>query len=137
MIKVRVNQQVLGSDGTNPSVMTPAGSVADLNDNHARYLVGMNGGSYVTPINLVAPTLDAATVANGGTVNCNSNGTWAGDPTINFTYQWYAGNTALAGKTTAALATVAGDVGKTVRCRVTGTNGVGNTFADSAPCIVT
>lgn len=135
-IKVRVAQEMLYTDGSSASVQASKDSVVTMEDNLARYVRGMDDGAYVTPVNIVQPSVDVSTVANGGTVTC-SPGTWQGDPTITYSYQWYAGNTIMAGKTTAALATVAGDQGKTVKCRVTGTNSAGSSTADSAPCIVT
>jgi hypothetical protein len=136
MKQVRVFQEVLASDGINPSKTWPAGSIADLNDAKADYVIGMSDGVLVSPpINSVAPACQA-TIVNGSTITCN-NGTWLGDAPITYTYQWYDGANPVVGRTAATYATVVGDVGKVLHCRVTATNAIGTAWHDSNNCTVT
>lgn len=84
----------------------------------------------VPPANTDAPVVSGSLV-QGSTLS-TTNGTWTGDPTITFTYQWRRGSTDISGATAATYATVLADVGENISCRVTGTNGAGSSSATSA-----
>jgi hypothetical protein len=69
--------------------------------------------------------------ATFGQTLTTTNGTWTGSPTIVYTYQWQRDGVDIGGATASTYVQVAADAGKTIRCRVTGTNGVGNATANS------
>ncbi len=58
-------------------------------------------------------------------------GTWTGDATIVFTYQWQRAGVNIGSATSATYRLVAADNGNAIRCVVTGTNGAGNASANS------
>ena len=87
-------------------------------------------GLPVAPANTVAPTV-TGTPTQGQTLTATA-GTWTGTPTITYAYQWQRGVTNISGATSATYVLQAGDVGSTVRVRVTATNGGGSVSADSA-----
>ncbi len=83
----------------------------------------------------VAPTNTVAPVASGtgtvGQVLSVTDGTWTGTPVISFTYQWQRDGVDIGGATANTYLLVTADGGKSVRCVVTGTNGVGSSSANS------
>ena len=83
------------------------------------------------PSNTVAPALSSSTATTGAALTVTT-GTWSNSPT-GFTYQWsYADTNAAIGSATASSYTpVAGDVGHTLKCIVTATNGSGSAAAAS------
>ncbi len=87
------------------------------------------------PVNTVAPV--ASGTATVGQTLSTTNGTWTGDATISFTYQWQrdtAGNLSFANigsATSSTYALVDADDGNKVRCVVTGTNASGNSTGNS------
>jgi hypothetical protein len=82
------------------------------------------------PVNTAVPTI-SGTAAAGSTLTATT-GTWTGDPTITFAYQWQRGTTNISGGTSSTYTAQFGDVGNTLRCVVTATNGVGSASANSA-----
>ncbi len=94
------------------------------------------GGGGVAPSNTVAPVLSGRAVV--GDVLSTTDGTWTGDPTIAFTYQWQrsddgtTGWASVSGAVAADYTVAPGDVAKYLRCVVTGTNGTGNASAATA-----
>lgn len=87
--------------------------------------VSTGGSSGVAPSNTVAPHITSdGTPQTGETVSC-STGTWAGDPTITYAYQWKRGtaNISSANATTYTLQTA--DVGQVITCVVIASNGTG------------
>ena len=80
------------------------------------------------PSNTVAPVASGS--ATIGSVLSVTNGTWTGTPTITYTYQWNNGAD-IAGATSSAYTVQSGDNGLSIFCKVTGTNGVGNSTANS------
>lgn len=94
----------------------------------------------VPPANTVLPTVTGSPVS-GQTLTA-STGTWTGDPTITFAYQWQrcdntgANCAAIASATASTYVLTAGDVGHELRVAVTGTNGAGNATATSAATAV-
>ncbi len=87
------------------------------------------------PVNTVAPV--ASGTATVGQALSTTNGTWTGDATINFTYQWQrdtAGNLSfsnIGSATSSTYTLVDADDGNKVRCVVTGTNSAGNSSGNS------
>lgn len=73
----------------------------------------------------IADTTPEVTVA----VSCTT-GTWTGDPTITYAYQWKCGGTNV-GTNSASYTPVVGDIGATLQCVVTATNGAGSANATS------
>lgn len=72
------------------------------------------------PINVVAPTVSGSAV-QGETLTVNI-GTWRGNPTPTYTYQWRRDGVAISGATSSTYVTTAPDVGTLITCSVTGTN---------------
>jgi hypothetical protein len=80
------------------------------------------------PVNTATPVASGSTAV--GSVISVTNGTWAGTPTITYAYQWVSGSTNV-GINSNTYTTVSGDSGALVYCKVTATNGVGNSTANS------
>jgi hypothetical protein len=87
------------------------------------------------PVNTVAPVVSGSTPV-GSLLSCTT-GTWTGNPTIAYTYQWKADSAGIAGATTNTYTTLAGDEGKTVTCQVTAQNISGVASATSNGIVVT
>jgi lysophospholipase L1-like esterase len=91
------------------------------------------GGGGAAPVNSVAPTTSGLAVV--GARQTASPGTWSGSPT--FAYQWTRNGvdidpaTELQGRT-ATYKRVVADIGATLACRVTATNGSGSASATTA-----
>lgn len=81
------------------------------------------------PVNTVAPAI-TGTPETGSTLTC-SNGTWTGDATISFTFQWKRGGVNISGETANTYLLDVADEGANITCSVTGTNGAGNATAAS------
>lgn len=87
------------------------------------------------PVNTVAPTTTGSAVV--GNVLSGTDGTWTGDPTITYAYQWQESTDAVnfsnkSGETNANYTVVYTDAGKYIRRRVTASNGAGSTNANSS-----
>jgi hypothetical protein len=82
------------------------------------------------PYNIVAPSI-SGTSREGSTLTATP-GTWLYSPT-SYSYQWQRDGSAISGATASTYALVTADVGHTVACAVTATNGVGSTSATSGP----
>lgn len=85
------------------------------------------------PINTVAPTISGSTPV--GSTLTTTNGTWIGSVTITYTYQWLRAGVSIGGATSSTYVTVGADVGKSITCRVTGTNAFGSANATSSNSI--
>ncbi len=86
------------------------------------------------PVNTALPTtFPAAPVYQGDTLYCDP-GTWTGD-NLSYAYNWYLGTTTSVGTNDSYLI-AGGDVGKTVTCKVTASNGVTTVSATSAGVVV-
>ncbi len=89
------------------------------------------------PVNTIAPVASGA-VTIGGSLTC-TDGTWTGDPTIVYTYQWQRAATFdgggsfanIGGATASGYTPVVADIGYDLRRAVTGTNGAGASTAYS------
>jgi hypothetical protein len=80
------------------------------------------------PVNTVAPT-ETGTRTVGQTLSTNT-GSWTGNPTISYTYQWQrdtgSGFADISGATGSFYILVSADIGNNVRVRVTATNSYGS-----------
>jgi hypothetical protein len=96
-------------------------------DSNETGLVGTANGE---PVNTKPPVLSG--FAEQGVNLHTTTGTWAGDTPMTFAYQWYrcdtAGNAcgAIAGQKQASYTVASGDVGRTLRVKVTAANGKGS-----------
>lgn len=82
------------------------------------------------PVNTAIPTI-SGTTTEGQTLTATT-GTWTGNPTPTYAYQWQRGTTNIAGATSATYTLQAADAGNTVRVIVTATNSEGSASATSA-----
>lgn len=110
-----------------PSLKTPAQQYAGAQ--------AAGGGTHVpvppnAPVNTVAPSITGT--AQVGQTLTGATGTWTGTPAPTLTRQWLANDVAIVGATGATYVPVVGDVGKTIKLRVTGTNTSGSAQATSA-----
>lgn len=85
----------------------------------------------VSPYYTAVPTI-SGTATVGQTLTA-ATGTWAGDATIAYTYQWYQNSVAISGATASTYVLLAAQSGKRITVRVTATNGAGTASATSAP----
>jgi len=92
----------------------------------------------IGPYNTVLPAISGT--LSGTNTQTSTSGTWAGDATITYAYQWQRANSAdandpswtnIAAATAATYALTVADAAKYIRCRVTATNSVGSTIAYS------
>ena len=81
------------------------------------------------PANTVAPVVSGT--ATVGQLLSTTDGTWTGAATITFTYQWQRNGSNIGSATSSTYTLVDADAGNPIRCVVTGTNGVGNSSANS------
>ena len=81
------------------------------------------------PVLTAAPAI-TGTAQVGETLTC-SNGTFSGDATIIYTFQWFANGVAVQGATANTLTLVAADLGKVFMCRVMAKNNSGSAFGFS------
>jgi hypothetical protein len=79
------------------------------------------------PMNLTAPSIPAS-ATEGDALTCQG-GDWRYHPTL--AYQWLRDGQPIGGATSASYTATSADVGKTLVCRVTGTNSGGSGSADS------
>lgn len=100
-----------------------------------RFVQGPTAIGPAAPVNTVAPTIFGTLQV--GFALTSTDGTWTGDPTIVFTYQWQrdvAGNLVFGNIASAVNSTytlVNADATCNLQIVVTGTNGVGNSSANS------
>lgn len=99
---------------------------------YATVLVG--GEGYVAPpaapVNLSAPVNSGADVYVGTTRSCTT-GSWSGNPTPTYSYQWRNAGVDIGGATSSTYVLQAGDIGDSILCRVTATNTEGVVTHDS------
>lgn len=82
------------------------------------------------PTNSVVPAITGSPTV--GIELSVSNGTWAGYPTISYTYQWYRDGSPIGGATANTYTLVTADVGSNIGARVTASNTAGSAYEDSA-----
>lgn len=92
----------------------------------------------IGPYNTVLPAISGT--LSGTNTQTTTSGTWAGDATITYAYQWQRGNSSdandpswanIGSATNTTYALTVADAAKYIRCRVTATNSVGSTIAYS------
>lgn len=76
------------------------------------------------PMNSVAPVISGNTTR--GSTLTTTTGTWFGNPSPTFTYQWFRGNTPIPNQTNTMYVIELADVGQQITCHVTGTNSIGS-----------
>lgn len=81
------------------------------------------------PVNTVAPVA-SGTARVGQTLSC-TDGTWTGDATITYEYQWRRNGSSIIGETANTYVLTVDDVGAAIDCVVTATNGAGEASQDS------
>lgn len=81
------------------------------------------------PVLTAAPAISGTAQAEE-TLTC-SNGTFTGDATITYAYQWFANGVAVQGATANTYVLTTGDVGKIFMCRVMAKNNAGSAFGFS------
>jgi hypothetical protein len=92
------------------------------------------------PANTTPPNVTGS--ATQGSTLSTDNGTWSGTPPISYTYQWQRCSSEgsscadLPGATASTYVVSSGDVGGTLRVKVTATNGAGSSTAPSSPTAV-
>lgn len=84
------------------------------------------------PVNTVAPTLSPSGTQDTGTLLTATTGTWTGNPTPTYAYQWLRGGTNISGATSSTYTLQVADEGQTITCRVTGTNSEGSANATTS-----
>ena len=85
--------------------------------------------TFSAPVNTVAPAI-TGTAQEGQTLTC-STGTWTGNPTPTYAYQWKCNDVNIGSATNSTYTLVTADVGQSIKCTVTATNAVGSASADS------
>lgn len=81
------------------------------------------------PVLTASPSITGDSSA-GETLTC-STGTFTGDETIEYSYQWFANGVLVLGATNSTYELTAGDVGKVFMCRVMAKNNSGTAFGFS------
>ena len=81
------------------------------------------------PVLTAAPAI-TGTAEVGETLTC-SNGTFSGDATIEYSYQWFANGVAVQGAIAATYDLTTADLGKIFMCRVMAKNAAGSAFGFS------
>lgn len=85
----------------------------------------------VAPFYTAVPAI-TGTATVGQTLTC-STGTWSGDATIAYSYQWYANSIAISGATASTFVLTSAQLGRRVTARVTATNAAGTASSTTAP----
>jgi predicted secreted protein len=114
------------------------GEMADVVTFTATLESGESMTATIGPYNTVLPAITGT--LSGTNTQTTTSGTWAGDATITYAYQWQRNATSdpnspswanIAAATSTTYALTVSDTGKYIRCRVTATNSVGSTIAFS------
>lgn len=82
---------------------------------------------YVTAVPAISGTASPASV-----LTC-STGTWSGDATIVYAYQWYANNIAIPGATASTFTVTSAQLGTRITARVNASNAAGSASSTTAP----
>ena len=97
------------------------------------------GAPLAAPVNTVAPAVTPTTGTAGSTTYTTTNGTWTGNPTPTYTYQWqyndqgalWVGISGATSQTYSPPINYTSVYNTTLRCRVTATNSQGAVSANS------
>ena len=82
-----------------------------------------SGSTGIAPLNTALPTI-TGTATVGQTLTA-STGTWTGDATITYAYQWFASGQAIPGATSATYDLTSNETGDKISVRVVATNAAG------------
>lgn len=83
---------------------------------------GVSGGGPAVPVNSVAPAISGTRFV--GYTLTSTTGTWSNSPT-SYAYQWRRGGSNISGATSSTYELVDADIGASITCRVTASNGDG------------
>src|SRR5690625_4479416 len=138
--KNRVNRPFFFSDVDGNRVEVPAfeAGQGDLEGNQLReFNMYVQAGQIELTTPATEPENTALPEITGdvelGSVLTVSPGTWTGNPSPTFTYQWRRGTTDIASATGTTYTLVEADIGQTITCVVTATNSEGTETATSNP----
>ena len=81
------------------------------------------------PVLTVAPAI-SGTETVGQVLTC-STGTFSGDATITYQYQWFSAGSAISGATSSTYTLTSSELGEKLQCRVMATNSVGFAYGFS------
>lgn len=87
--------------------------------------------AFPAPVNTVLPEI-TGTATSGETLSA-STGTWTSGSVPTYAYQWYRDTNVISGANSSTYVLTAGDVGSTVKVKVTASNTTGSTAAYSVP----
>jgi len=115
----------------------------DTDTAYVQYVMESAAGSYSRqyvyqpPGNVTAPVISTMTATQGTPITCTS-GSWIGDPAPTYKYQWTRNGANIRNGINAEWTTLPADVGKTLRCIVTASNGIGSPrpIPSSNECVV-
>ena len=85
--------------------------------------------TYTAPVNVAAPVISGSN-ALGSTLT-STTGTWNGNPSPTYAYQWKRGATDITSATNSTYTLVVGDSAQNITCVVTATNSLGSANATS------
>jgi len=108
------------------TVGSSTGGVKTPSGNYTVHTFNSSGTLYIAVPIPGAPVVVTAPVISGsntiGSTLTSTQGTWTGDATITYAYQWNRDGTAISGATASSYTTVVADLWKLVTCTVTATN---------------
>jgi hypothetical protein len=136
---------IIGADGTSPfSASWNSATFADGSHTLTVFACDVNSTCVVSgtvtvttsnpggaPVNTVAPVLSGSAVV--GSTDACSTGTWTGDVSSGYAYQWKDGAGNISGQTSSTYMIGGGESGAFLHCTVTATGTGGSASADSAP----
>lgn len=118
------NYTLVGADeGTNITVTVTA-SNSEGSASETSGPVGPVAPAPAAPVNTAAPVI-SGTPTVGQELSCTT-GTWTGNPTPTYAYEWQADGTPIAGATSSTYTLQAAEEGTTITCEVTATNSAGS-----------
>lgn len=80
--------------------------------------------SYSAPVNTIAPVISGTTTL--GSVLTSTTGTWTGNPSPTFAYEWYRNGLFIFGATSSTYTLMVGDSNANINCVVTAINVLGS-----------
>lgn len=80
--------------------------------------------TYSTPVNTVAPVISGTTTL--GSILTSTTGTWTGNPSPTFAYEWYRNGLFIFGATSSTYTLMVGDSNANINCVVTAINVLGS-----------